>query len=36
MNWPDNSSMSEEAQHTKPQTMDTEPKWGEESEEGAR
>ena len=34
---PDDSSTSEEeeAQHPKPQTMDTEPKWEEESEDGA-
>ena len=35
---PDDSSMSEEeeAQHPEPQTMDTEPEWEEESEDGAR
>ena len=34
---PNDSSTSEEeeAQHPKPQTMDTEPKWEEESEDGA-
>ena len=35
---PDDSSMleEEEAQHPKPQTMETEPKWREESEDEAR
>ena len=35
---PDNSSTleKEEVQHPKPQTMDTEPEWGEEREDGAR
>ena len=38
VSWPDNSSTlkEEEAQHPKPQTMDTEPEWAEESEDGAR
>ena len=38
MSWPDNSTSEEEeeAQHPKPPTTDTEPEWGEESEDGAR
>ena len=39
VSWPDDSSTSEEeeeAQHPELQTMDTEPEWGEESEDGAR
>ena len=38
MSCPDDSSTleEEEAQHPEPQTMDTEPEWGEESEDGAR
>ena len=38
LSWPDDSSTSgeEEAQHPELWTMDTEPEWGEESEEGAR
>ena len=38
VSWPDDSSTSEEeeAQHPEPQTTDTEPEQGEESEDGAR
>ena len=38
MSWPDNSSTLEEekVQHPEPPTTDTEPEWGEESEDGAR
>ena len=38
VSWLDGSSMlqEEEAQHSKPQTIDTEPERGEESENGAR
>ena len=38
VSWPDDSSTleEEEAQHPKLQTMDTEPEWGEESEDRAR
>ena len=38
VSWPNDSSTSEEeeVQHPKLQTTDTEPEWGEESEDGAR
>ena len=38
VSWPNDSSTSEEeeAQHPEPPTTDTEPEWGEESEDGAR
>ena len=38
MSCPNNSSTLEEqeVQHPEPQTTDTEPEWGEESEDGAR